>query len=54
MFRKDEHGAKLESFKCERCTKMQESILHYADLLLRPGGTLVYSTCTFSRKRMSR
>jgi NOL1/NOP2/sun family putative RNA methylase len=49
MFRKDETAARSwESFKCERCTKMQESILHYADLLLRPGGTLVYSTCTFS------
>lgn len=49
MFRKDETAVRSwESFKCERCTKMQESILHYADLLLRPGGTLVYSTCTFS------
>ena len=49
MFRKDEAAARSwESFKCERCVKMQESILHCADQLLRPGGTLVYSTCTFS------
>ncbi|HEY8350167.1 MAG TPA: RsmB/NOP family class I SAM-dependent RNA methyltransferase [Clostridia bacterium] len=49
MFRKDETAVRSwESFKCERCSKMQEAILHYADLLLKPGGTLVYSTCTFS------
>jgi len=49
MFRKDEAAARSwESFKCERCTQMQESILHCADKLLKPGGTLVYSTCTFS------
>jgi NOL1/NOP2/sun family putative RNA methylase len=55
MFRKDETAVRSwESFKCERCTKMQESILHYADLLLRPGGTLVYSTCTFSPEENER
>lgn len=49
MFRKDEAAARSwESFKCERCTKLQEPILQSADLLLKPGGTLVYSTCTFS------
>mgnify|MGYP001157466162 CR=1 FL=1 len=49
MFRKDETAARSwESFKCERCAKMQEEILHWADQLLKPGGTLVYSTCTFS------
>ncbi len=49
MFRKDESAARSwESFKCERCTKLQEPILQSADLLLKPGGTLVYSTCTFS------
>lgn len=49
MFRKDEAAARSwESFKCERCTQLQEPILHSADRLLRPGGTLVYSTCTFS------
>jgi len=49
MFRKDEAAAKSwESFKCDRCTQLQEPILHYADMMLKPGGTLVYSTCTFS------
>lgn len=49
MFRKDEAAARSwESFKCERCTKLQEPILRSADKLLKPGGTLVYSTCTFS------
>lgn len=49
MFRKDEAAARSwESFKCERCTQLQEPILHNADRLLKLGGTLVYSTCTFS------
>lgn len=49
MFRKDEAAARSwESFKCERCTKLQEPILESADRLLKSGGTLVYSTCTFS------
>ncbi|MEN6314649.1 MAG: RsmB/NOP family class I SAM-dependent RNA methyltransferase [Clostridiaceae bacterium] len=49
MFRKDETAARSwESFKCERCTQLQEPILHNADRLLKAGGTLVYSTCTFS------
>lgn len=49
MFRKDEAAARSwESFKCERCTSLQEPILRNADKMLKPGGTLVYSTCTFS------
>ena len=49
MFRKDEAAVKSwESFKCERCTQLQEPILENAHLMLKPGGTLVYSTCTFS------
>ena len=32
----------------ERCTHQQSQILWYAARLVRPGGTLVYSTCTFS------
>lgn len=49
MFRKDEAAVRSwESFKCERCTKLQEPILRSADKMLKPGGTLVYSTCTFS------
>lgn len=49
MFRKDETAARSwESFKCQRCTRLQEPILHSADRLLKAGGALVYSTCTFS------
>lgn len=49
MFRKDEAAARSwESFKCDRCTQLQEPILHSADRLLKHGGTLIYSTCTFS------
>lgn len=49
MFRKDETAVKSwESFSYERCTQLQEPILHSADRLLKPGGTLVYSTCTFA------
>ena len=32
----------------ERCTHKQNQILWYAARLVRPGGILVYSTCTFS------
>lgn len=49
MFRKDEDAARSwESFKCEVCSGMQRDILRCVDKLLKPGGTLVYSTCTFS------
>lgn len=49
MFRKDEDAARSwESFKCGRCSEMQKVILKNVDSMLKPGGTLVYSTCTFS------
>ena len=49
MFRKDEDAAKSwESFKCETCSGMQKTILDSVDRMLKPGGSLVYSTCTFS------
>lgn len=49
MFRKDETAARSwERFGPEHCTRLQERILDSADRLLKPGGTLVYSTCTFS------
>ncbi len=49
MFRKDEDAARSwESFKCETCSGMQRTILESVDRMLKPGGTLVYSTCTFS------
>ncbi|MDP4092735.1 MAG: RsmB/NOP family class I SAM-dependent RNA methyltransferase [Bacillota bacterium] len=49
MFRKDEDAARSwENFKCERCSSMQQEILSYVDKMLKPGGILVYSTCTFA------
>lgn len=49
MFRKDEEAAKSwENFKCEKCAGMQWEILQYVDRMLKPGGYIVYSTCTFS------
>jgi 16S rRNA (cytosine967-C5)-methyltransferase len=33
-----------------RLTEIQDALLHRAATLLRPGGTLVYSTCTISRR----
>lgn len=49
MFRKDEDAARSwEKFKCEACSGMQTTILKSVDKMLKPGGTLVYSTCTFS------
>jgi 16S rRNA C967 or C1407 C5-methylase (RsmB/RsmF family)/NOL1/NOP2/fmu family ribosome biogenesis protein len=32
-----------------RCAKRQADILHQASIMLRPGGRLVYSTCTMNR-----
>lgn len=49
MFRKDEDAARSwEKFKCQKCASMQWDILKIVDRMLKPGGTLVYSTCTFS------
>jgi len=49
MFRKDEDAAKSwGKFKCDKCCAMQREILESADVMLKPGGYLVYSTCTFS------
>lgn len=50
MFRKDT-SARVEwseSNVC-LCTARQEAILHEAWRALKPGGTLLYSTCTFNR-----
>lgn len=49
MFRKNEEACKewsLENVKL--CADRQDEILDCADLMLRPGGRLVYSTCTFA------
>lgn len=49
MFRKDESApAVWEKHSVERCSLMQRDILRHAAAMLAPGGTMVYSTCTFS------
>lgn len=49
MFRKDEDMARLwEPGWIEKYSRMQREILETAALMLAPGGTIVYSTCTFS------
>ncbi len=49
MFRKDEDAIKSwEKFKCEKCSGMQWDILQQVDKMLKPGGSILYSTCTFS------
>ena len=49
MFRKEEEA--LLNWSMEnvyRCAARQEEILEEAASMLRPGGTLIYSTCTFA------
>lgn len=49
MFRKNEEAVSewsLENVKV--CAQRQAQILDCADIMLRPGGRLVYSTCTFA------
>ncbi|NEU59804.1 RsmB/NOP family class I SAM-dependent RNA methyltransferase [Paenibacillus sp. ALJ109b] len=49
MFRKDEDMVKSwENHSVEKCVLMQRDILDTAAKLLAPGGTIVYSTCTFA------
>lgn len=49
MFRKDDDAAKnWDKFKSDKCCSMQRDILDCVDAMLKPGGCLVYSTCTFS------
>ena len=49
MFRKDEDAIKSwENYKCEKCCTMQWDILTQVDTMLKQGGVIVYSTCTFS------
>ena len=49
MFRKDE-GARAEwsSDKVRLCAQRQAEILENASAMLKPGGTMAYSTCTLS------
>lgn len=49
MFRKDIANAKVWSLeKVEECAKIQREITQQAVKMLRPGGLMLYSTCTFS------
>lgn len=49
MFRRDDNAVKSwEKFGNDSCTAMQKDILTNVDAMLKPGGMLVYSTCTFS------
>lgn len=49
MFRKDETA--VNEWTAEQvalCAQRQKMILDYADVMLSPGGVMVYSTCTFA------
>lgn len=49
MFRRDNQAAvSWEKYGVEHCTLLQRDILESADKMLKPGGWLVYSTCSFS------
>ena len=49
MFRKEEAALALWSQeRVEACARMQKEILEQAYTMLKPGGKIVYSTCTFS------
>lgn len=49
MFRKDNDMSKAWSkHSSERCIPLQRDILKHAADMLAPGGTLLYSTCTFA------
>lgn len=49
MFRKDPGAVRSwESFTCRRCGAMQREILTYAASMVRAGGRIIYSTCTFA------
>ncbi|WP_164821750.1 RsmB/NOP family class I SAM-dependent RNA methyltransferase, partial [Paenibacillus koleovorans] len=51
MFRKDEEArAEWSPEHVEMCAARQLDILDYAAVMLKPGGRLAYSTCTFNRE----
>ena len=51
MFRKDAEAlASWEKYKTDKCAEMQREILRSAAGLVRPGGRIMYSTCTFDRR----
>ncbi|MDY0345075.1 MAG: hypothetical protein WCX85_00955 [Bacilli bacterium] len=51
MFRKDDRMLKDWSYnKVIACQKTQTQLVHLAYLMLKPGGTIAYSTCSFSKE----
>lgn len=51
MFRKDPRAVRSWStYNSEVCCGMQKEILAQAARMLKPGGRLIYSTCTFSQR----
>ena len=51
MFRKDKSAVEEWSpVAVDGCAKRQKGILDCASMMLKPGGVIVYSTCTFNRK----
>lgn len=55
MFRRDEKTKnKYSSYEDNKFTELQREILNHAKDLLKPGGEMVYSTCTFSTEENER
>ena len=51
MFRKDELSREdWSKEKVARCAAIQRDLLEYAYTMLKPGGKLIYSTCSFSEE----
>lgn len=51
MFRRDPQAVNSwEIYGPENCAPIQKDILEKAHIMLRPGGQMVYSTCTFNRR----
>lgn len=49
MFRKNEEAKKLWSYsKVIECSSIQKQLLDIAYYMLKPGGRIIYSTCSFS------
>ena len=49
MFRRDKDlVSAYNENKPQKCVNLQKEILHHASTMLKPGGKMVYSTCTFN------